>query len=1351
MLSKEPMSKESWLDRPLLTAVKLDREKALYALFITLAVLSRLWDLGVRVMSHDETVHIQWSWYLFQGRGYSHTPLSHGPFLFHSTALSYYLFGDSDFSARLVVALMGIVLVALPYVFRRWLGRTGALATSFLFLISPSLLYYSRYIRHDIPIIVWSLIALLAILRYLAVQMSDGTESEEEQADHSTNVTLSAAGHSIDPSTDSLARDWSENRDAKLIDRRTRWLLILAGALSLMYATKEVAFIYVAIYGSFLVFLFIARLGTPRWQGPNWERWSRVLLLIAAGALLLSALTFGLSGLVDSPTTGAFDEALESETTASGATTTAADFLSWIANVGVLAAVIAILGYGGLLAFASPSHQRLILTVVGLVTVVVVAMALFLFSLNLVELFPIQHVDCGQAPVPGAVPGEMSCSQSDCKLIQGLCQRPVPVVASDSAIEFDETGTRIAVQLTRLEIMIVVVLIGMFTMMAGTAVYWLLRRLKPFRRGEWPAMDLIVFIGSFTLPSLSPIAINGLSRFLSNLFFGVNAAFNALDYSEAGLLRSAGIVFILLAVSVAVGLWWDLRRWLLSATVFYVIFIVLFTTVFTNGNGLASGTVGSLGYWLEQQEVQRGSQPWYYYGLLVPLYEYLPLIGFVAAVIYLLVRGLRPKAAPAAEAPNESTVELDTSPTATEGVREPISLKTAFVLFLIYWNAMTWLAYSAAGEKMPWLTTHFAVPLALTTGWIVGKLVEGVDWRTVLRRGGWIIILIAPVGLAALVQTLSPWLTAPAASRPFSGYGIGQLNTTMQFVSALLVLSAIVGILVWVWRRIGPSAIGRLLAMVALAVLAVATMRTAWIFSFINFDYASEFLVYAHATPDVREVMQQIEDISRRTSGELSLNIAYTADGSYPFIWYLRNYPNAVQLPNPPSRPDLEKPVIIAGDKEWAGIEPYLGDTYICNHHNFLWWPMQDYYNLNWDRIRYAVTNPEMRAALWDIVFRRDFRKYEQATDKTVRLSEWPLRDSFRFCIRRDVMAQVWSESAGPVTLAPSIEEVASDLPDYADLQRPIAAELVVSALGPRGNFNAPHDMALDADGFLYVADSNNHRIVKFSPEGEVVDTWDSTWWQGVQWKPGCLDANDQPLALADGEFCEPWGITVGPDNKVYVADTWNHRIQVFTTAGEFLGQFGIFGQSGSSVSSAPSQFYGPRDIVVSEQGDIYVSDTGNKRVQIFNPDFSHRSSFGGPGIIEGRLEEPVGLTLGPDNLIYVADTWNNRIQVFTPEGVFQREWPIVAWESESIVNKPYLATDSAGRVYVSDPEGARVLVFDAVGTPLAVLGGLGSSLFQLPTGVVLDSQDHLWISDATNQRLLRFPSLTFDQEGNQP
>jgi len=326
------------------------------------------------------------------------------------------------------------------------------------------------------------------------------------------------------------------------------------------------------------------------------------------------------------------------------------------------------------------------------------------------------------------------------------------------------------------------------------------------------------------------------------------------------------------------------------------------------------------------------------------------------------------------------------------------------------------------------------------------------------------------------------------------------------------------------------------------------------------------------------------------------------------------------------------------------------------------------------------------------------------------------------------------------------VEEVGPERPDYAALQQAAAAELVVSALDSYGNLNGPHDMALDSEGSLYVADSNNHRIVKFSPDGQVVDTWDSTWWRGLQsWRPRCLDASDHPLASADGEFCEPWGITVGLDGRVYVADTWNDRIQVFTGDGQFIAKFGAFGQSGDSVLSAPSLFYGPRDVVVTQNGDIYVSDTGNKRIQVLNSGYTFLFSFGGPGLDEGRMDEPVGLALGPDGLLYVADTWNNRIQVFNLAGDYVREWPIAGWDSQSVANKPYVAADSAGRVYVTDPEGLRVLVFDDQGNPLAVVGGPDTNLFQLPTGVVLDKQDHLWVSDSIGQRLMRFAPLRFE------
>jgi streptogramin lyase len=975
-------------------------------------------------------------------------------------------------------------------------------------------------------------------------------------------------------------------------------------------------------------------------------------------------------------------------------------------------------------------------------------MVLFLFSLNMVELFPVRYRDCGQAPVPGTAPGEMQCAEGDCKLIQGRCQRPISVAAGDNVIEFDEAGSRIAMRLTRFEMAFVVVLIATATVIAGVGAYAVLNRLMPFKGGERPALDLILVMGTFALPFLAPFGVTFLSRLVSGGIFGIDAAFSALDYSEAGLLRSAGFVFVLLAVSAAVGLWWDWRRWLVAAAVFYVIFVVLFTTVFTNGNGLASGMVGSLSYWLEQQDVQRGSQPSYYYGLLVPLYEFLPLIGFLVAGVYVLVRGFRRKESQPDDAPEQ--VVATTSPPDIQqdpDRRESLSLEAIFVLFLLFWTVGTWAAYSFAGEKMPWLTTHFAVPMILLTGWVVGKLIGGADWRAILREG-WILIVAVLVGFAALVQTVSPWLAAEGSARPFSGYGLGQLNTTMQFLSALLVLAVCLVASYWVWQRIGRAAAVRVTALVVLAVVAVLTIRTAWLFAYVNYDYASEFLVYAHSTPDVREVMEQVEDISRRTAGELSLDIGYTADGSYPFIWYLRNYPNASQLPNPPSRPDLEKPVIIAGDQEWAGIEPYLGDNYVCNQQNFLWWPMQDYYGLTWERIRHALTNPQMRAALWDIVLRRDFGKYEDATGKTVRLSEWPLRDRFRFCVRRDVLEQVWSESAGPIEVITEPGEVGLEPPDFAGLVQPTVADLVVSGLGPVGNLNSPHGMAIDGDGYIYVADTANHRVVKLSPDGSVNDTWDSTWWRGRDsWKPGCLDAGDNSLALGDGEFCEPWGISVGPDGNIYVADTWNHRIQIFSPNGEFLNKFGVFGQSGSSITSAASQFYGPRDVAVADNGNIYVTDTGNKRIQVFGPDYQFLYAFGGPGIVEGRLDEPVGLAIGLDSLIYVADTWNNRAQVFSPDGDFVREWPIVGWNSQSVVNKPYIALDSAGHVYVSDPEGPRILVFDDVGNPLAALGGPGNSIFQLPTGVILDSQDNLWVSDAVNQRLLRFPALYFGEE----
>ena len=144
-------------------------EAALYALILIAAMLTRFWDLGSRALHHDESLHAYFSWLLATGQGYTHDPLMHGPFLFHVNALVYALLGDSDASSRYAAALFGVILVALPILLRgeRHLGRWGALAASTLFLISPALLYQSRYIRHDIFTVVGALFLFIAIVRYI--------------------------------------------------------------------------------------------------------------------------------------------------------------------------------------------------------------------------------------------------------------------------------------------------------------------------------------------------------------------------------------------------------------------------------------------------------------------------------------------------------------------------------------------------------------------------------------------------------------------------------------------------------------------------------------------------------------------------------------------------------------------------------------------------------------------------------------------------------------------------------------------------------------------------------------------------------------------------------------------------------------------------------------------------------------------------------------------------------------------------------------------------------------------------------------------------------------------------------
>ena len=93
------------------------------------------------------------------------------------------------------------------------------------------------------------------------------------------------------------------------------------------------------------------------------------------------------------------------------------------------------------------------------------------------------------------------------------------------------------------------------------------------------------------------------------------------------------VLGLLFVASILLGYFWLRQRWLIAAGIFWALELLFFTTFLTNGQGVGTGLIGSLGYWIDQQEVMRGGQPWYYFDLLVPLYEFLPLVLFLGGVV----------------------------------------------------------------------------------------------------------------------------------------------------------------------------------------------------------------------------------------------------------------------------------------------------------------------------------------------------------------------------------------------------------------------------------------------------------------------------------------------------------------------------------------------------------------------------------------------------------------------------------------------------------------------------------------------------------------------------------------------
>jgi DNA-binding beta-propeller fold protein YncE len=781
------------------------------------------------------------------------------------------------------------------------------------------------------------------------------------------------------------------------------------------------------------------------------------------------------------------------------------------------------------------------------------------------------------------------------------------------------------------------------------------------------------------------------------------------------------------------------------------------------------------------------------------MYEFLPALGTLVAIGLGLKKLFNERSA---VAHTEAQEEVETELVEAQPAIEPETEFNfgAFFGLTLWWVLSSIVALTIAGERMPWLTYHMAWPMILMAGWAIGQIIDSVSLRLAFekpQRIGLAILALIVFVIAAFNSIRSLYGATP----PFQGSELAQLqataafifplitmilagaalaylmkddlislgvvtlillaiitlgssiingaalfmarsaavpdpagvsSSTLQFAAALVALIASIVGIVYLSRLQRPGAFVGLVVLTIFGLLFIQTARTAFRAAYINYDNATEYLVYAHGARGVKEVISQVAEISERTAGGLNAIVAYDASApdtgvSWPMVWYLRDF-TALRSFDQPTRSLRDAVAVIVDQKNFDKINAALGDEYYEFDYIRMWWPNQDYFNLDRTRVLNAITNPQIREGIFDVWFDRDYTKYAQAVGSTsMTLTTWQPADQMKLFIRKDIASKIWNYGVGP-----SDAPIAEDPYEAATLMIPADLIFDASRYPPLG-LNAPRAIAAGPNEDIYVADSRNHRILHIASDGSLLHEWGSF---------ADNAAGDAPPST----FNEPWGVAVGPDGSVYVADTWNHRVQKFAEDGEPLMTWGQYGQPLPELPESKGYFWGPRGIAVDSNGRVFVADTGNKRIVVFDEEGNYITEFGTAGLDPGQFDEPVGVAVAEDGTVFVTDTWNQRIQSFIPsdDGALYlpfQQWEVNAWFGQSLENKPFIAVSPDKHVFITDPEGYRVIEFTDSGEFVRTWGDFGSGPAEigLAAGVAIDPAGFVWVTDAGNNRIMRY------------
>ena len=223
-------------------------------------------------------------------------------------------------------------------------------------------------------------------------------------------------------------------------------------------------------------------------------------------------------------------------------------------------------------------------------------------------------------------------------------------------------------------------------------------------------------------------------------------------------------------------------------------------------------------------------------------------------------------------------------------------------------------------------------------------------------------------------------------------------------------------------------------------------------------------------------------------------------------------------------------------------------------------------------------------------------------------------------------------------------------------------------------------------------------------------------------------------IGSADGQLKAPADIAIAANGDLFVLDRGNNRIERFNQEGKFVSKFG-------SEGTGNGQFKRPCSIAIDPSGYLWVADADNNRIEKFNEKGEFVKAVGVSGTGNAQFSKPEGIATDLKGNVYVADTFNSRIQELNSAGEFVSKVGSSGTGNGQFNQPAGLDIGPGGKLWVADRGLNRVTEFDAESKFVAIVGsqGVGNGQFQNPEAIEVDSRGNVFVGDRTNNRVQQF------------